>query len=169
MVAIKKLPDVIGFYQPGDRRDDYTGQVTDRFTGEVSTPPSMTKQEFLAECDINNILKEFLPPARFNQIAGLAAEGVFSDLPQSMDFQEAMHLQMQADHVFSLLPARTRERFANSPAEFLAFFENPANREEAKALGLLQEPPTPPPPLEVVIKGQNSPPDAVAAPPGPKG
>ena len=49
---------IIGFYHP-HARHQYTGELVDPATGVVYTPPSMTKQEFKRECDINNIIPKF--------------------------------------------------------------------------------------------------------------
>ena len=56
-------------------------------------------------------------------------EGVF-------DFQSAMNVVRAADENFMRLDAKVRARFNNSPQEFLEFFANPENTEEAIRLGL---------------------------------
>lgn len=146
---------VIGFYHPRPRIGDYTGEVTNPITGEVTTPPSMTKQEFVAECDINNIVKEYLITGQVQHIAAKAAQGQYLDLPQPMDFQESVHVVMQAQQAFESLPSRVRERFGNDPEQFLQFFYDPANADEARELGMLPKlapggapPPPAPPPQE---------------------
>jgi len=56
-------------------------------------------------------------------------EGVF-------DFQSAMNVVRAADENFMRMDAKVRSRFHNSPQEFLEFFANPANQDEAIRLGL---------------------------------
>ena len=56
-------------------------------------------------------------------------EGVF-------DYQTAMNTIRAADENFMRLDAKVRARFNNSPQEFLEFFANPDNTEEAIRLGL---------------------------------
>lgn len=160
---LKKLPDVIGFYLPGDRRDDWTGEVLDRKTGELVKEPSMTKQSFVAECDINNIVHAFTATGQFTHVNEKAAQGAFVDLPDQSDFQEALELARAGQVAFMQLLAHLRARFENDPAQFLAFMANPENQEEMIKLGLATDTRPPPPPLPP------APPAAAAAPAdGPK-
>src|SRR5882724_5787175 len=84
-------PVVRGFFLPADRSSDYTGDLIDPFTGVVTHPPSMTKQEFLDECDINNIVKEYLITGQIAHISAKAAQGAFLDLPDPIDYQTALN------------------------------------------------------------------------------
>lgn len=148
MFIQKKLPDVIGFYLPGDRRQDWTGLVADPVTGELVREPSMTKQSFIAECDINNIVREFSPAAMAEMTLINLQSGRFQDLPDAGDYQQYLETLRATDASFALLPAKIRARFDNDPAQFLEFFNDPANQEEAIKLGLAQDTrPPPPPPL----------------------
>ena len=56
-------------------------------------------------------------------------EGVF-------DYQSAMNLVRAADESFMRMDGKVRLRFNNSPQEFLEFFADPANEQEAIRLGL---------------------------------
>lgn len=94
-----------------------------------------TKQSFKAECDINTIL------ARFKRTGVI--EFTNKHQPQygdvtAIDFTEAMHTVATAKSMFHDMPSHLRARFKNDPAEFLAFVENPANKDEARELGLLK-------------------------------
>lgn len=105
--------------------------------------PSATKQEFKDECDINRIMRQY-------QDTGLAesssAVGRYGDFSSVGDFHAAQNVIAQASEQFESLPANVRDRFRNSPALFLEFIGDKANRAEARALGLLvDEPPTVPP------------------------
>lgn len=153
----KRPTDLFGFYIPRSDETHYSGELTNPVTGEVYKPPSMTKQEFVAECDINNILREYSLTGQINHISARAAQGAFLDLPNPMDFQESLAVLDRAESAFAQLPSPVRERFANDPHEFLAFMSDPKNQDEAKELGLLKQPvplpkveianPTPPLPL----------------------
>ncbi len=94
---------------------------------------SLTQQQFKEESDINTIVNRFLKtgvlptPNTFPQYVDF--EGVF-------DYQSAMNLVRAADESFMRMDAKVRARFNNSPQEFLEFFANPANSEEAIRLGL---------------------------------
>lgn len=145
--------NLVGFYIPVEQGPtNWTGLIpTGRIlkTGEVEMvkEPSMTKQEFKAECDINNIVKEYQLSGQIKHINEQAAKGMYADLPDSVDFQESVNLVNAAQASFDSLPAHTRARFNNSAFEFLQFFNDPANQEEAIRLGLAVDnrPPQPAP------------------------
>lgn len=128
------------FYRP-HKRVQYDGSVVHPVTGEVTYPPSMTKQEFVRECDINNVIKAFSRSGQFNHINARASQGTYQDLPDSVDFQESLAVIQVAEAAFMSLPSKTRERFGNEPAEFLAFVNDPKNAEEMITLGLRNPPP----------------------------
>lgn len=111
-------------------------------TGEI--PPSMTKQDAVAECDINNIIKSFSKTGQIAHISSKAAQGAYLDLPDPVDYQDALHIAAAAEASFLTLPAKVRDRFANDPARFLDFMADPSNAQEARTLGLLN-PATPVP------------------------
>ena len=94
---------------------------------------SLTQQQFKEESDINTIVDRFMKsgvlPNPINMPQYIDYEGVF-------DFQSAMNTIRQADENFMRMDAKIRARFNNSPQEFLEFFGNPENIEEAIRLGL---------------------------------
>jgi len=136
MIILKKLPDVIGFYMPGDRRDDQDNLIPDKRTGELVPNPTMTKQAFADQCDINTIVREFTRTGMITHINERAAAGTFQDLPDSMDYQQALELARSGQAAFDQLPAKVRARFGNDPAQFLDFIHDPANQQEMIDLGL---------------------------------
>jgi len=109
-----------------------TNQVSDE-TGLRCMDSSLTQQQFAEEADINTIVDRFLrsgvmpTPTQMPQYVDY--EGVF-------DFQSAMNVVRAADENFMRLDAKVRSRFNNSPQEFLEFFANPENTQEAIRLGL---------------------------------
>lgn len=108
----------------------------------VNNEPSMTKQEFQADCDINNILKRYNLQLGLDSMAEYHSfyEGNFEDVSAAVSLQEA-YAQVQAAHeAFDAMPSKVRARFRNDPVELLEFLGNAANREEAIALGLLENP-----------------------------
>lgn len=139
------------FYRPHDRAATaYTGELVNHLTGQVFTPPSLTKQEFANECDINNILADYKMTGQIRHINEKAAQGMYADLPVAQDFQEALNLVMDAERSFASLPSHVRSRFGNNPEQFLAFLQDPANQDEAIKLGLATDnrpPPEVPPTL----------------------
>lgn len=109
-----------------------TNAVSDE-TGLSCPDPSLTQQQFKEEADINTIVERFLKsgvmPSPVNMPQYVDYEGVF-------DFQSAMNVVRAADENFMRLDAKVRARFNNSPQEFLQFFADPANTDEAIRLGL---------------------------------
>lgn len=109
-----------------------TNQVSDE-TGLACRDDSLTQQQFKEEADINTIVDRFLRsgvlPTPVNMPQYVDFEGVF-------DYQTAMNTIRAADENFMRLDAKVRARFNNSPQEFLEFFANPDNTEEAIRLGL---------------------------------
>jgi len=148
------------FYRP-HARVITPNEVVDEGTGEVSSPPSMTKQSFLAECDINNIMKQFQKTGMLSHVSAKAQSGIYADLPDEVDFQTAMNTVMAGEDAFASLPSKLRTRFGNDPAEFLAFVSDPANAEELVELGLATKPAPPPPtfPSPPPPGPENKPPD----------
>jgi len=133
-----------GFYRP---HTHHGFDNCDPNTGEIL--PSMTKQSEMDACDIHNVLKQFSPAGLQQLIAENQARGQYADVPESVDYQEALNTVIAAETAFSSLPAKVRERFYNDPARFLQFMGNPDNVEEMIALGLADdkrapEPATPP-------------------------
>lgn len=133
-------PRYQGHYVPHEPvRED--GRIVNPVTGEISYPPSMTKQEFVHQCDINNIIKEFSLTGQISHINAQAAQGRFMDLPEQLDFQTSIHIVQQAQEAFAALPSAIRNRFHGNPAEFLAFVQDPANAAELIELGIRERPP----------------------------
>lgn len=153
----------IGFYRPHARVEE-RGEVTNPVTGEVTRPPTMTKQAHRDECDINNILKQYRATGVIRHISAKAQQGQYMDLPDPMEFQDALHIVMQSEDAFASLPSTVRSRFHNDPGEFLQFISNPANRDEAQRLGLLKDQP---PPQAQAQAGATPPPPAPNPPPSP--
>lgn len=98
--------------------------------------PSMTKQSFKAECDINTIMKKYEKTGLISHVA--KHNGRYGDFLAAPDYLDAMVSVVQAQEAFSTLPAALRKRFGNDPAEFLDFVSNPANEDEMRKLGLLK-------------------------------
>lgn len=125
----------MGFYRPHSRVT-FGNELLDPATGEISYPPSRTKQSMVAECDINNILKQYKRTGMIAHINAQAAQGQYIDLPSDQDFQESLNIVMRAEESFATLPSKVRARFGNDPQEFLAFMADPANQDEMISLGL---------------------------------
>lgn len=114
-------------------------------TGIKCLDDSLTQQQFRDESDINNIVDRFMKTGHLPDPVSMPQyvdyEGVF-------DFQSAMNVVRQADENFMRMDAKVRARFHNSPQEFLEFFADPANSEEAVRLGLAMPTPKETPPVD---------------------
>lgn len=128
------------FYRPHDRlATSWKNELVDDATGEVTYPPSMTKQSFADQCDINKILKQYKMTGQIRHISAKAAIGSYEDLPEPQDFQEAMNLVIASEKSFATLPSHVRARFGNDPAQFLGFMADPSNQDEIIKLGLARD------------------------------
>lgn len=100
--------------------------------------PSLTKQEYAEESDINFIINQYettgIAPA------GPGREPIFGDFtdPTLTDYQQALNTVQGARELFERVPAKVRERFHNDPAELIAFVQDDRNIDEAFQLGLLR-------------------------------
>lgn len=114
--------------------------------GEKNTEPSMTKQSFAEEADINTIVKRFHLTGELPNNVRMPTYGDFTDVPT---FQDAMNAIRTATESFNAMPADIRAKFHNDPAEFVAFCDDPENYDQAKKWGLVNpnktEPPAPGP------------------------
>ena len=104
----------------------------DRFAIECAG--GRTKQEFKDECDLNVLMKRYertgvAPGARLGNPFYVDA----ADLPSYM---EALQLVSDAHESFAALPARVRAEFDNDPEKFVAFAQDPANKEKLVEWGL---------------------------------
>lgn len=147
------------FFRP-HKRVQYDGTLFDHRTGEFVTPPSMTKQEFKKECDINNILKQYKVTGMVSHISEKARLGTYEDLPDPLDFQESLGLVEEARRSFMTLPAKIRDRFGQDPVRFLEFVADPANAKELVELGLATAPPAPAPEPASASEAPSEPPKA---------
>lgn len=100
--------------------------------------PSMTKQSFKDQCDVNNILKRYrnagVSPYQMPQ------PGSYQNCLGVTDYQTALHQIREAEASFGALPAELRKRFDNDPGLFLDFVHDPSNFDEMVELGLANKP-----------------------------
>ena len=98
--------------------------------------PTLAQQHFKDECDINNILRQF-------NVTGLLPESPLSprygDFTGIGDYHSALNAVMAAEDEFMALPADLRARFENDPENLINFLDNPANKDEAIKLGLVDQ------------------------------
>jgi len=104
---------------------------------DCSDVPSMTKQSFKDECDVNNIMARFERTGVLDYINENAAQ--FGEVP-ALDFQTAMNIVAKGNSLFEQMPGAQRAAFENDPVKFLAFMEDGRNRDKAIELGLIDPP-----------------------------
>lgn len=144
------------FYRP-HKRVTFSNLSLDPVTGELQELPSMTKQEFQYECDVNNVIKAFKPHQMLAALQQNLNAGNYADLPEAYDFQEALHLIKDAEKQFMTVPSKVRDRFGQDPVQFLAFLQDPRNLDEARSLGLAQPAAVAPQPIEVKVVNPDPP------------
>lgn len=103
--------------------------------------PSLTKQAFKDECDINRTMSRFKKTCGADFLncynrAFLDDGKHFGDFSNITDYRSALEQVAQARDVFMQLPAQVRARFDNDPAKMLDFCSDPRNQDELVALGL---------------------------------
>jgi len=113
--------------------------------------PTLTKQSFADESDINFIADRFGLTGELPTIADQPIWG--AQFNEHFDFQKAQNAVIAAKQDFMTLPAKLRARFHNNPSELLAFLDNPDNRDEAAFLGLMEKRPEEVPQSTVAAPG----------------
>lgn len=127
---------------------------------DCSNLPSLTRQEFADECDVNNLMAQFektgiLPSSNNNPPRYLDV----SDVPDLMTAHAILH---EATDAFMRLPATVRRDFDNDPMKFISFAEDPANLDKLREWKLAPPAPVEPPPQRVEVVNP-TPPEASAA------
>lgn len=105
----------------------------------VNKEPSMTRQEFAAECDINNIMKKYESTGQFMHLT--SKQGMYADFSEISDYQTMLETVRYADSAFAALPAEVRKRFGNNPGNLIDFLKDEKNYDEGVSLGILQKRP----------------------------
>lgn len=114
--------------------------------GLMCMDPTLAKQSFAEEVDINTIVHRF-------GLGGSLPDGVAmpsnADFDGVFDFQSAMNVVIAARESFDRMPARIRTRFNNDPALFVDFCSKDENLDEAIRMGLVPKPEAAPTPVVV--------------------
>lgn len=121
--------------------------------------PSLTRQEFAAECDINSIMSKY--EGHLADPMKSVREPMYVDftgMPNTL--MEAMSVLHRGSDAFMSLPAAVRREFNNDPAEFLDFAYDPDNMDQLREWGLAK----PKPPEVAPVIGPVPAPAVPAAP-----
>lgn len=100
--------------------------------------PTLTKQSFKHECDINHIVKKYDKTGIITHVNKAIAQ--YGDFTQENEYQEALDLIKTSNHNFMQIPSEIRGRFDNNAGKFLEFATNPDNLDEMVNLGLAVKP-----------------------------
>lgn len=98
--------------------------------------PGMTQGQFKDECDIKRIVGRY---QRTGVLPQFKPGGRYGDFSEVGDYMEALGRVELARAAFASLSSDVRKRFRNDPGELVAFLQDPANRDEAVKLGLVEE------------------------------
>lgn len=110
------------------RKLNYEGRRVPRLAITIEGP-DMTKQSKADRdaADINKIVEKAL---KTGMMPRTQAQALYADVSSVVDYQQAMEIQLQAQEQFNALPVKTRNRFNNDIGEFLAYAEDPKNKDE---------------------------------------
>jgi Chlamydia-phage Chp2 scaffold (Chlamy_scaf) len=126
-------------------------------------PPTLARQEFADEADINVLMQRYERTGVMPVLPGYDPVYVdFTEMPS--DLMGVMDRFHAAEASFMRLPAVVRREFDNDPRLFVDFAGDPANLDQMRAWGLA--PPAevvPPPPEPVVVRIVEAPPPGAPA------
>lgn len=124
-----------------------THQLFDPYVNKAPRPrvyfepgSSLTQQQFKDECDINKIVANYVRTGEIPLSALNKRAAMYADVSAVGDLMDALETVQAAREGFATLPAKVRDRFANDPAQLLAFLADPRNAEESATLGLSLRP-----------------------------
>jgi phage internal scaffolding protein len=104
---------------------------------------SLTEQSHKDSCDINNILSQFKMTGIVSHIN--RSQPMYGDLPDYVDYQDALHTVDKGSEAFASLPSVVRDRYGNDPYKFLAALKDPAQQDQLREWGILKSKPAPAP------------------------
>lgn len=129
------------------------------FVLDCSNLPSLTRQEFAEECDINFLMAKYettgMLPSNMN-----TSEPRYLDVSDVPDLRTAMDQLNSATTAFMALPATVRREFDNDPVKFVDFAGKSENIEKLREWKLAPPKPEPVAPTKVEVI------NPVQAPPG---
>lgn len=100
----------------------------------VDSDPSMTKQCFKDECDINLIMKNADYSGFVDHVS--PSNPLYIDLSDVSDYKESLDFVMSSQEAFQSLPSALRSRFDHDTSKFMEFVSDPANADEVSSFGV---------------------------------
>jgi phage internal scaffolding protein len=99
--------------------------------------PSLTKQSFAQESNINFIIAKYRQTGLLEHVA--EHKGQYGE-HQNIDYHEALNAIRKAEAMFDSIPADIRKRFDNDPGKFVDHVMDPKNQESVYEMGLAERP-----------------------------
>lgn len=127
---------------------------------DLGSEPSVTKQEFKDDCDINKILNKFQRTGALEHYSRYSPS--YGDYTAT-DYQTSLNLIKTAQTMYDALPSSIRDLYP-TPEAFLNFVQDPSNSSKMDELGLTHT--TPPAIRPPSSTGQG---DAPSVPPSANG
>ncbi|WNK12976.1 MAG: internal scaffolding protein [Microvirus sp.] len=97
-----------------------------------------TKQEFAKDCDVNVIIARCLKSGM--PLPSVSAAPLYADVSEVGSYADCIRRVNAAESAFMELPADIRSQFDNEPANIISFLADPANKDQAIAIGLIPKP-----------------------------
>lgn len=125
--------------------------------------PSLCRQEFADECDVNNIVRKHPNVGLLPPLPGV--EPIYYDFTSMPDnLMSSMNMMMEAEEAFMRLPAVTRKEFDNDPLRFIEFASSKDNLKRMREWGLAPPEKEPDPPMRVEVVNPPTPPGPAVEP-----
>lgn len=118
----------------------------------INKEPSMTKQSFAKELDVNRIIQKYNRTGVLQKATDF--EGVYGEF-NSYDLREAIEKVDKATEIFMEVPSDIRGQFENDAGAFIDYVTNPENIKQVRDWGLAK---AEPPPTEPVSEPPATPP-----------
>jgi phage internal scaffolding protein len=122
----------------------------------INTEPTMTEKHHAKDCDIRHIMRKAEKTGMITHQNQM--EGTYMDLANRPDFEQSLNIINRGRDAFETVPASERARFANDPAQWIAYVQNPDNKEDMKERGYdtshFPEPEPAPQPIDVNVVNQ---------------
>lgn len=116
----------------------------------VNNEPSMTRQEFSEECDINTIMARYEETGVVSHIN--KREPMYIDFTMLPGDLAGMLAQLKlGEDAFMSLPASVRKEFDNNAINFVDFASDPENLDKMREWGLAPPEKQPDPPMRVEV------------------
>lgn len=127
-------------------QEHHESGAPDPFGLDCSNLPSLTRQEFAEECDINALMSHYEKTGLISHINPRTPQ--YLDVSDVPDLATAHQIIETATAEFMALPANVRREFDNDPMTFVAFAQNPDNIDRMREWGLAPPKADPPAPAK---------------------